>query len=31
MSKTTADAQQAVAAIAQMIPNGSEEEDFPGY
>ncbi len=26
-----ADAQQAVAAIAQMIENGFEEEDFPGY
>ena len=26
-----AEAQQAVAAIAQMIENGFEEEDFPGY
>jgi phosphocarrier protein len=26
-----ADAEQAVAAIAQMIENGFEEEDFPGY
>jgi phosphocarrier protein len=25
------DAEQAVAAIAQMIENGFEEEDFPGY
>ncbi len=25
-----ADAEQAVAAIAQMIENGFEEEDFPG-
>lgn len=25
------DAEQAVVAIAQMIENGFEEEDFPGY